>query len=314
MSNKFSDYKMKDLDNGPIKIHCDVLVQNCCKAKTKTGDDFLKLTICDGVSSMQAVMFGITDDSLIPKTGDVVCIVGFMKLYNNSKSLTINSIIKSDVDPNTLLKDKINSDEYLLKLLISIDLITDKDLANGVSTIISDNKKALITVPAAVGHHHAYKGGLLEHTVEVATLAYNIAKSFSGENKINIDLVIAGAILHDIGKCVCYKLDNLVPTMTEVGKLHDHIIEGCIILKSYQDILGKYYPLLDAIIASHHENLEWGSPVRPSFPEALIVARADNLSSSINAMLSNLEKQETKWSTTKNKSFDAYLLNNKLEE
>lgn len=134
--------------------------------------------------------------------------------------------------------------------------------------------------PAAISLHHAYTGGLLEHSVSVAIGARDIAKHYA-EFKIpvDMDLVIAGSLLHDIGKTEAYSIAP-VPAMTTKGNVIEHVTLGYGMFMRFAELEHLDENLVAAlghIIASHHGRLEFGSPVLPACPEAMIVSLADDL-------------------------------------
>jgi 3'-5' exoribonuclease len=145
--------------------------------------------------------------------------------------------------------------------------------------------------PAAVSLHHAYVGGLLEHSVSVARSAAAIARSYlSGGGQytgLELDVVIAGALLHDLGKLEAYRLSP-TPEMTLDGSIMEHIILGYHRLMSLAEEYAKERGgaggldarrtrALGHILVSHHGSREFGSPVLPATPEAMIVSLADDL-------------------------------------
>lgn len=134
--------------------------------------------------------------------------------------------------------------------------------------------------PAAVTLHHAYTGGLLEHSVSVAIGAMDLARHYSVfKIPVNMDLVIAGSLLHDIGKLEAYSADP-APQFTISGSAVEHITLGYGMFTRFADAekLDNNIALaLGHIIISHHGKREYGSPVLPSTPEAFIVSAADNV-------------------------------------
>ncbi len=134
--------------------------------------------------------------------------------------------------------------------------------------------------PAAVSHHHAYVHGLLEHTLAVTRGARALAEAYNpGGFAVDMDVVTAGGLLHDIGKLDAYSLDPF-PGMTVQGTVIDHIPLGYARFVK----LAEEYGLEEAtalaighILVSHHGRREYGSPVLPATPEALIVSSADEL-------------------------------------
>ena len=134
--------------------------------------------------------------------------------------------------------------------------------------------------PAAITLHHAYTGGLLEHSVSVALGARDIAKHYADfKIPVDMDLVIAGSLLHDIGKIEAYTIAP-VPQVTTKGNVLEHIALGYNMFMKYAELEGLSEDLtlaLGHILISHHGRLEYGSPVMPATPEAMIVNAADDL-------------------------------------
>lgn len=134
--------------------------------------------------------------------------------------------------------------------------------------------------PAAVTLHHAYTGGLLEHSVSVAIGARDMAKHYADFFiPVNIDIVTAGALLHDIGKLEAYTMKP-APQVTVAGAAIEHIAlgYGMFARLSEAENLDRNIALaLGHIIASHHGKREYGSPVLPETPEAFIVSAADRV-------------------------------------
>ena len=141
-------------------------------------------------------------------------------------------------------------------------------------------------LPAAVAHHHAYAHGLLEHSIGVARSALAIAQSYRGcEYSPDADIVTAGALLHDIGKLDTYKLTP-APASTLQGTVLEHIATGYARFVKLADEFGLSDVVkthLGHIILSHHGQREFGSPILPATPEAMIVAAADNLDFYLNS-------------------------------
>lgn len=132
--------------------------------------------------------------------------------------------------------------------------------------------------PASIANHHAALGGLLKHTVEVGFIAHAITRTCGAD----WDLVLAGVLLHDIGKLEAYHYQGLFE-MTEAGALLGHVVLGSLMLDRR---LGELEPpladregwLLQHLVLSHHGELELGSPVRPMTLEAEVLHYADHAS------------------------------------
>lgn len=133
-------------------------------------------------------------------------------------------------------------------------------------------------LPAARSYHHNYPYGLFEHTVETIQNALLI---YQGRENIELakDLIIAGALLHDIGKINCYDINNEIIVLTELGDTQGHIINGIKIVSEH--IRSEKLDQIIHIISSHHHFKEWGSPVSPQSNEAYIIFIADLLSAKL---------------------------------
>lgn len=134
--------------------------------------------------------------------------------------------------------------------------------------------------PAAVSHHHAYASGLIEHTLSVADCAKSMAESLNRSGyDIDVDVVVAGALLHDVGKLEAYKMGS-IPEMTIEGAVLDHIATGYsrfMELAEEGKLSSELKLHLAHILLSHHGQREYGSPVVPATPEAMVVSAADEL-------------------------------------
>ena len=134
--------------------------------------------------------------------------------------------------------------------------------------------------PAAVSLHHAYVGGLLEHSLSVAAGARDLARRYAAAGTLlDVDVAVAGGLLHDLGKLDTYALTT-VPQMTTPGNVLEHITLGYhrfMALAEQEDLDHDLALALGHIIVSHHGRKDYGSPVLPATPEAMIVAAADDL-------------------------------------
>jgi 3'-5' exoribonuclease len=156
-------------------------------------------------------------------------------------------------------------------------------LARVVALFFEDDdfRRRFGACPASVAGHHAALGGLLQHTVEVAAIARTIARAAGADPEV----VLAGALLHDIGKIDAYRWDGMFD-YTEVHHLVGHVVQGALMLERRLDEAPVEDPpctpaerqLLLHLILSHHGRLEYGSPVPPLTLEAEVLHWADNAS------------------------------------
>jgi 3'-5' exoribonuclease len=154
-----------------------------------------------------------------------------------------------------------------------------------LDTFFGDEKfrQKFSSAPAAMRHHHAYLGGLLEHTAGVVVLCQAAANQYT---EVNRDLLLTGALLHDIGKIQSYK-GKLGFEGTDQGKLIGHLVLGVQMVMEaiykLRDLRGSdFFPLtmelpLVHLMLSHHGRLEWGSPMEPVLLEACLLHHADHM-------------------------------------
>ncbi len=164
--------------------------------------------------------------------------------------------------------------------------------------------------PAAKNVHHAFLGGLIEHVLSLCNLARMLATHYK---YIDIDLLLTGVILHDIGKVAELTYDRSFGYSSE-GQLVGHIAIGLRFLHEKLQRLPDFPPklrvLVEHMILSHHGELEFGSPKLPQFPEALLLHHLDNLDSKMECMRALVARDrlvEGDW-TAYNASLDRSIL------
>jgi 3'-5' exoribonuclease len=178
--------------------------------------------------------------------------------------------------------------------------IADPQLRELVIHLLESNRAALATLPAATHNHHAFVGGWLEHVLSVTRTAVYLADKYDDyypemRPRLNKGLVVAGAILHDIGKLREIEEQPQGAVYTASGSLIGHILQGRDIVREAAagrgldpDVLLR----LEHIIVSHQRLPEWGSPKPPMTPEALIVHYADDLDAKYQ-MMAGILREET---------------------
>ena len=162
-------------------------------------------------------------------------------------------------------------------LLALVDGVTDRHLRVFLLRLLQDHETALRDWPAAQSIHHAYRGGLLEHILSMATIGRQVAAHYGARE----DLLVAGAIIHDIGKLQELAYDNGAISYTRDGNLVGHIALGIVMVReAARGISGFPDELraeLEHLVASHHGARDKGAPVEPKSVEAFILAAVDDL-------------------------------------
>jgi 3'-5' exoribonuclease len=138
--------------------------------------------------------------------------------------------------------------------------------------------------PAAKNMHHAYLGGLLEHTLSMVLLADKIAGHYGGVDR---DVLLVGAFIHDIGKIRELSYERRID-YTDEGRLLSHIVLGLEILEAKLQLIGDFPPSLAALIkhmiVSHHGVREFGSPELPKTVEAVLLHLIDEMDARVNGI------------------------------
>lgn len=261
-------------------------IKNITKEKTKNDKDYLKFVITDFNQDMDARIWDIVDYN---ESSDVIKVnKAKINVWNNSKQLIVTDYEMGTIDPMTV-QASFDRNQIRETVEKQINLVKDPIYRNILEHFILNNKDFWIK-PAAVSHHHDYLGGLCQHSCEVASIAYDMAYRMVKLEKanINLDLILTGALMHDIGKTKLYDLEGIRPTYNSFYGLYEHLVQGVLMVREYTRDNGLYegnegkIALLDHIILSHHLKKEYGSPVNPQFKEAFIVHSADALSSHYN--------------------------------
>lgn len=258
-----------------------LLVVNATKGVTDAGKRYMNLTFQDRTGTIEAKKWDCSEEDMeLLVVGNIVFIEGVVNLYKNQLQLRVNSIRKEENVDLSLYKlvSPIPLEELKAKLDYFMHSFKDKDVELITKTVIEHFYDKYITYPGAVRIHHEFGSGILHHSVKMAEMAEYVAKCYP---QVDRDILVAGALLHDIGKTIEY--DYLVaPSVTTEGKLIGHIPVMYAEFKKIVDnlnIKSEVPLLLEHMILSHHGKLEFGSPVMPATREALLLSEIDMMDS-----------------------------------
>ena len=260
-------------------------------SQKKDGNNFLNITLSDKTGTIKGVVWDNVDQIAAGITsGDFAHVNGSVSEYRGTLQVVIKIMepFPSDrIDPSDFLPQTSRDIEGMFKRLVKrMDSITTDYLKALIDAFFKDKEfvNKFKTAPAAKKMHHAYIGGLLEHTLSMTSLAEKIAGHYSG---INRDLLLSGAILHDIGKVDEFEYQFKID-YSDKGRLLNHIVIG---LKMVDEKLSgiKHFPedqvlLLKHLIVSHHGTREFGSPEPPKTIEAVLLNYIDEIDSKVNAI------------------------------
>lgn len=269
-----------------LKIDLMLLLTNVVKGVSNNGSPYISLTLQDRTGAIDGKKWDANEaDVAIAQVGTVIRVSADVIEYRGNLQLKILGL--SLVDQNSLdftrftMPSPIPQEELVRKLNHYLKAIKDEDCRNIVEAIVSNHYQQFISYPAATRNHHEFGSGLLYHTISMVELAYALQSFY--EN-IDTDILIAGIILHDIGKTK--ELSGPIATKyTTEGKLIGHI--SLMVAEIYEvsnklGIKSEVPLLLEHMILSHHGEKDFGSPIPPLTREAFILHMVDDFDAKMN--------------------------------
>jgi 3'-5' exoribonuclease len=287
---------VSDLQDGQAVLSLFLVAVKEIRTSQRSGKSWLELALRDRTGSIPAKMWD--NFEALAKTfeaDDVVQIRGRVKLYNGQKEMTLEQIVPAavrDYDLSDFLAHtKYDVEKLFGDLSAAVAAVKNpwiKRLLESVATdpaIVPKLKRA----PAAMSMHHAFVGGLLEHTVSLIGLGRVVAAHYP---ELDFDVLLAGIVLHDIGK-----IDELsyvrATNYTTAGRLLGHITIGTLLVREKIKAIAGFPEtlaiLIEHLILSHHGTYEFGSPSLPQTREAIALHFLDDLDSKMAAMRTTLE-------------------------
>ena len=260
---------------------------------SRSGDLYIDLVLRDRTGQIHAKIWNKVEDfDKKFSKGDALAVKGEVEFFLDRPQLTVKRINKATVqnyarygfDPALIVPIAPIKPKVMWKEIITIIRSIKNPFLKKLSYKIYDsNKEKLLTHPASVSVHHNYRSGFIEHILAMLKSAKHLAPQYN----LDIDLVIAGVLLHDIGKLFSIQ-SEYQSSYTEEGNLLGHIVIGRDIVRKEAKSIKKFPKNLllkiEHIILSHQGKYEWQSPKKPAFSEALFVHLIDLLDSQMNIM------------------------------
>lgn len=288
---------VSELIDGQLVATMFLVREKEIRISARSGKSWLELSLGDRTGSIPAKMWDNFEAIAATfERDDVVRIRGRVKLYNGSKELTLEQIIPAagneyelgDFLPHT----KCDVEKLFADLRAAIAGMKNPWLQKLLVSVVEDHEMAprLKRAPAAMTMHHAYLGGLLEHVVSLIGLAKAVSAHYP---ELDADLVLAGVVLHDIGKIEELRYTRGID-YSDAGRLLGHITIGAGIVRDKIKAIPGFPPqlavLVQHLILSHHGTYEFGSPALPQLPEAVALNFIDDMDSKMAAMRKTLEQ------------------------
>ncbi|MBE0572699.1 MAG: HD domain-containing protein [Ignavibacteriaceae bacterium] len=287
------------------KIDHFLLIRRIDLRNTRSGSDFLSTELGDKTAAINAnVWEGFAELAARGKVGDVVKVAGTVEEYQGALQIRVTSIHlakgSDGVSPRDFLPEsKRNLNEMKEEFNQRIKNISNKLLKKLLTQIFTEERfEQFCLAPAGKSWHHAYIHGLLEHTLEIIKIC-ELMCEFHPE--LNKDLILSGAMLHDMGKIEELSYDSAFE-YTDKGKLIGHIVIASNIIRDEIKKITNFPAELENnlihLILSHQGKLEHASPVVPKTAEAIALYQADELSAKVNAYKGAIEaelKPDSNW-------------------
>lgn len=276
----------------------------------RNGDLYLQLRLSDRTGALTAMLWNAKQNQYDSfSNGDYVRVKGTAQVYNGVMQVIAKGIDRTeptqvDVTEFCTLTD-VDVDKMIKELAKILRNLADPHLRDLAECLLVDETlmAGMRSAPAGVKNHHAYRGGLLEHVLSLIKICQAVGPHYKD---LNIDLLVMGAFLHDIGKTreLTYEPDL---GYSDAGQLLGHLIQGVQILDSaiakYDSLNPEPFPTeladhLRHMIVSHHGSLEFGSPKLPMTREAIALHFLDNLDAKLHAveqLISEDANSESPW-------------------
>jgi 3'-5' exoribonuclease len=286
-----------DLKSGDELDNELFLIQDVVRRQTRDGRPYLLCTVADRTGKAGGIFWDVPEsvDAWL-RPGLVVYLTGRAGHYRDALQITATDL---SVCPSPNLSDLLPAsarprDEMIAELKKEIESLAPpwRQLIGHI-LLEPDFLVHFANAPAARTLHHAYIGGLLEHTLSMVTLCRKVAGHYP---YVNTDLLRAGALLHDAGKAIEYNSEPAF-MFSDDGRLVGHIVRAVVMVEQAAAHLGTLDPedlrQLVHIIVSHHGTLEWGSPVVPKTLEAVLMHQIDLLDSRVQGFFDHLANDST---------------------
>ena len=266
-----------------------LLIRSAEKRKDSKGNDYVDMNLTDRTGEINCKIWNWDPEAETPESGQPIKVRGTIQEYNGRLQLRIEKwrLCTADdpVDMNTLVPCAPRSPEEMLREIEeTLAGFTNEDLKKLTRGMLDIAGDRLQWFPAAQRMHHAERSGLLHHTTDMEIYPW-----------LNRDLLLAGVIIHDLGKIEEMKSDRTgnVTDYTRDGQLLGHLVRGITNLNRVAEetgVTGESLVLLEHMLLSHHGESEYGSPKPPMFAEAEALHWIDIMDARMNTMKTVTDK------------------------
>jgi len=289
---------VKDLVEG-LRVDDAFVVASKSVGSTRSGSPYLRLRLADRTGAICAVKWNATEAEIAAfGEKDIVRVRGTAGNYQEELQLTLDSCRKADepVDPADFLPvSQRDPDEMLAELKLILSTIRCPSLSQLLRRFFDDPEfiGAFREAPAAKRAHHAWVGGLLEHTLGVVRACAALADLYP---RVDRDLLLTAAALHDAGKIEEYTWSAAIGT-SDSGYLIGHLVSATVMVREAAESVDGFDQItslaLQHAILAHHGFKEFGSPKRPKSIEAQVLHMADDLDAKVEMMRQFIDESDS---------------------
>lgn len=277
----------KSVKNGKIEGFC--LIKSVERKTSVRGKDYLDLILTDSSGEVSAKLWDyqpLAHDGL--KADMLVKVRGVLETWKEKEQLKVELIRQATVGDTVRIEDFVPHAPYdgawmYGQILSEVASWENEHLKALLTDMLESRRQALLYFPAALKLHHAFRGGLLYHTLSILRLAQGVCAVY---DFVDRELLYAGVILHDLAKTQELEVGEtgMATEYTAEGMLIGHLVKGAMNIEEAGVRLGvprKLLTLLEHMILCHHGQPEYGAAVRPMFLEAELLSQLDNLDATV---------------------------------
>ena len=314
---------MKDHFINTLELDEDIvdffMVKSANIAQDKRGRDYLDLTICDMSGEINAKKWDLPPEESVKlsaiKDGDIIKLKAHVNEWNGIKQLKILQVRKANDSDNFDMKELVKSapedpQDMYRYMYERAGAIKDEGLRKLTVNALEENKDRLLYYPGAMRNHHAEYAGLMYHMRRMLTMGLKACQVYT---KLDKDWVVCGVIMHDMEKLNELKSNELGVSSgyTIKGNMLGHLVMGAVEMKRRAEEAGlseEKTVMLQHMIISHHYEPEFGSPIKPLFPEAELLHYLDMLDAKMFDFEAALENAEPGTFTERVRTLDGRML------
>lgn len=274
------------------------LISSKSLAESRNGSLYIRLQLADRTGSIDGFKWDADEETYNQLSSDeFVHVRGSVRNFNGKLQVDIESMraCTHKIDPSDFIarSDK-DTDEMIKDVLKLVASVRHPHLKALLDHFFADKEflERFTTAPAAQKIHHAYIGGLLEHSLSTAKMCDFVSSHFTN---IDRDLLITGALIHDIGKVEEFNWDKSIK-YSDSGHFIGHVVSGAMMVEKAAEKIDGFHPLLKLkithMVIAHHGQKDWGSPKRPKSIESIILHHVEDLDAKVNMFQQALAKAQ----------------------